>query len=82
MAKRANCRNCKHFIPLYRMSLEQVEEAYCWIHHHRPGERLLGWCEAYNRPVTYIEGTCPRYLPKRKDMGSMKLTSFIQEERE
>ena len=63
-SRRADCRLCERFKPLDVLPPSLVERAYEWVHHNRPGEEPLGWCHAYNRPVTYYEGTCPRFKEK------------------
>jgi|GEM_PF-3687285 len=73
----ANCRNCHHFVPVSKMPESLKQKAREWIKHNRPGQRLLGWCNAYRRPVTYYEGTCGYYKPKRKE-DSQKLDIFLR----
>ncbi len=43
----------------------------------RRGEKLLGFCWAYKRGVTYYEGTCPRYSPKREDPWQKTLLEWL-----
>ena len=74
---RANCRNCKHFIPRYKMTRSQLEEAMIRLKYYMPGAKLLGYCEAHNKPITYYEGSCYRYSPKHKEQGSMRLDAFL-----
>ena len=64
MSKRADCRKCVFFVPAERLDDDTRERALIWIEKWRPGARLLGWCRAYGRPVTYYTGTCYRYRPR------------------
>ena len=74
---RANCRNCKYFIPVSKMSNDLKEECLIWIAKHRPSEELLGYCSKFKRPVTYFEGICSGYKPKRKSEGCIELIKFL-----
>ena len=83
MTRQADCRLCRYFIKVdslewMRLSFEEREKAH--IQAFRRGQRLLGYCTAYNRAVTYYEGTCPRFKPKHEaDSRQLPLTHFIQE---
>jgi len=59
----ADCGLCAYFTPVEDMDSILLAKAERWVARKRPGSRVLGWCEAYQRPVTYLRGTCPRYRP-------------------
>ena len=61
--KWADCRKCQHYRPLDLLPKHLLEQAYSWAMTVR-GTEPLGWCQAYQRAVTYYEGTCPRYREK------------------
>ncbi|MHC1629268.1 MAG: hypothetical protein ACXQTI_10655 [Candidatus Nezhaarchaeales archaeon] len=73
----ADCRLCKRFVPVSKMSEELKEEAWIWIMKHRPGKDLKGWCNYYNRPCTHYTGSCPAFLPKRQTNGNLTLDMFM-----
>ncbi|MEB3759756.1 MAG: hypothetical protein GSR81_02810 [Desulfurococcales archaeon] len=74
----ADCRKCIYFIPIdeltdvYRKELALVLEAK-W------GWKVLGWCKAREKPITYYEGFCRRYKPRPSNVRS--LTEFFQNQR-
>jgi len=82
----ADCRLCKRFISLARLKADPLgrgllEDAEEYIRKYRPNERILGWCSYFNRPVTYYEGNCSAFLPKRKNLEkNMLLTDFLKGE--
>ncbi len=71
----ADCRKCVYFIPVEEMSDYDRENALRWVRRRRPHARLLGWCKAYERPVTYYKGDCPRYV--RREPRFIPLDSFV-----
>ena len=58
------------------MDPDVLEKALCWIHHNRPGAVLLGYCMKYDRPVTYFQGKCRAFKPRK--VRTMKITDFIK----
>ena len=74
--KRADCRKCIYFIPIEKMSDDLIAKAEEWVEKNRPGEEVLGWCKAYRRPVTYFEGSCPRFT--KKVMNQLKLDDYVR----
>ncbi|RLG82588.1 MAG: hypothetical protein DRO39_09435 [Thermoprotei archaeon] len=77
MAREADCRLCRHFIPVFLMSGKLREEALIWIAKNRPNAHLKGWCRKYNRPVTYFTGTCFSFSPKRRPGRCARLDEFM-----
>ena len=77
MAREADCRLCKRFVPEHEMSDDLKEQALIWIAKNRPGKRLLGWCSRFNRPVTHYTGSCYAFLPKRRSEGYRSLDEFM-----
>ncbi len=60
---KADCRNCIYFRFPEELDPELLDWCLNWIEKHRPGERLLGYCCLYKRPVSYIKGYCRGYKP-------------------
>ena len=60
----ADCRRCVYFTPADRLDPDTKARAVRWVSRRRPGSQLLGWCNAYGRPVTYYTGSCYRYTPR------------------
>jgi len=54
-----------YFIHVDDLSEDQLERGWVWIAKYRPGSELLGYCNYYNRPITYYKGRCRAYTPKR-----------------
>ena len=77
MARFADCRKCVHFVPYEQLDDETREQALVWVEKFRPGERLLGWCNAYNRPVTYYVGSCYRFMPKPTPKAK-RITEYLR----
>ena len=73
----ANCASCRHFIPEHRLSKELREWCLKWIEVQRPGAPLYGYCTEYDRPVTYLEGSCLRYTPKFNNEKCLKLDEWM-----
>ena len=61
----ADCRTCKYFIPADRVYPEIKKWCIDWISKYRTGEEFLGFCYKRKRPVTYYEGKCSLYTPKK-----------------
>jgi len=79
----ADCRKCMHFIPIERIhTMEDLEREYMynminkWLEKH-PNRRgdILGWCNAYARPVFYYTGQCYRYT--KRPPKTIPLDKFI-----
>ena len=71
----ADCRNCKRFVPLNRCpeSLRQF-----LMHFARAnGVEVLGWCNYHRKPITYYEGYCHAYLPRRRIEGCSTLDEWV-----
>ncbi len=66
----ADCRRYIYYVVLDAMPRELVEYARRWIGEHWPGKQLLGWCQRYNRPVTYHTGRCYGYTPRPRSILS------------
>jgi len=64
MGRKADCRRCIYFTPVERMPEDLRRRALEWVERRRPGQRLLGWCWHFQRPVTYYEGTCPAFTKR------------------
>jgi len=64
--READCRKCVWFIPREAMDDElwsrAIEE---WGY---SPERIKGWCKAWNKPVTYYQGTCSRFRDVRHSL--------------
>ncbi|MHC1627907.1 MAG: hypothetical protein ACXQTI_03640, partial [Candidatus Nezhaarchaeales archaeon] len=75
---RANCRNCKNFVPVYALTEKHYELIREWLllHRHKRKIKIYGFCLQLNKPVTHLEGECRFYLPKHKEFGSRKITEF------
>ena len=58
-----DCRGCVYF--RFPEELDTGFRDWCrrWIEEYRPGERLLGYCTLYRRPVTYYVGSCGGFKP-------------------
>lgn len=56
-----DCRGCIYFRFPEELNQELLDWCRQWIERHRPGERLLGYCVLYRRPVTYYKGFCSGY---------------------
>ena len=42
---------------------------------YRPGQKPLGYCNRYERPITYYTGRCKGYKPRQVE--NKRLTEFI-----
>ena len=78
-ARLADCRLCVFFRPVDMLSEDTLLKARAWVKKHRPGAELLGWCNAYMRPVTYYIGSCPRYRASWDGVKSRMLSEFFPE---
>jgi len=74
----ADCRECIHFVPASRLPEDTLINLLCWVERNRPGEKLLGYCNAYNRAVTYYTGPCPRFTRPSRAEGCLKLDAFLE----
>jgi len=75
----ADCRLCKHFIPLRKIhtTLREALEKEM----KEKGIRVLGWCTHYNKEITYYTGECHGFTPKRRGLEkNMLLTDFFKGE--
>ena len=59
-----DCRKCRYFIPADKLPSEARRWCEEWVEKYRYGDKLLGYCKARKRPVTYFEGKC-RHFRKR-----------------
>jgi len=67
-----DCRKCMFFISMEKindMDEQERRSMYSlinsWLSKH-PNRRgnILGWCNAYYRPVFYYTGTCKKYAKR------------------
>ena len=77
MARLADCRRCICFRLLGELQPELAEEARRWVEANRPGERPLGDCERFRRPVTYYVGRCSGYQPRQLNIKNRTLDEFL-----
>jgi len=71
----ADCRLCRYFVRIDSMEYERLPmelRLKALMTARRRGEKLLGICLAYERGVTYYEGSCKRFKPKREEDRSQK----------
>ncbi|MCE4625843.1 MAG: hypothetical protein F7C35_08305 [Desulfurococcales archaeon] len=58
----ADCRRCIYFIPIDE--LDDYRKELALIHEAKWGRKVLGWCKAREKPITYYEGYCRFYRPR------------------
>ena len=73
---KADCRKCKFFKPVEKLSFASRVVLERWVERNRPGEPLLGFCRKFRRPVTYYEGECSGYSPK--ELKQLKLDDYVR----
>lgn len=61
---KVDCRACKHFMPLWKLPKELVLEVEREA--RRYNIRPLGYCLKFRKAVTYFEGYCGGFTPKRE----------------
>ncbi len=76
----ADCRKCVFFVGRGGMDAEQLEE--CEILAARRGERCLGWCRRFERPVTHYVGRCWGFRNKKLASPSTTLVDFYPQLRD
>ena len=72
----ADCRKCIFFRHWSLLSFTERRLAEEWVEKYRKGEKPLGYCNHYRRPVTYYTGRCPGYKP-RQEYQPRSILEFI-----
>ncbi len=65
MKKLAYCLECVFFRHWGELSQVEKEKVVDWVDRYRPGQEPKGFCQYYNRPVTYLIGSCRGFTPRR-----------------
>ena len=72
----ADCRKCRYFIAFELLSEEYQERAYQQAE-KRGVYRPLGWCEYYDRVVTYYRGRCRGFSPIYTPPARYPITRYL-----
>ena len=64
MPRLVDCRRCVFFKSWSELSYIEKRQAEEWVDKYRPGENPQGYCLQYNRPVTYLVGSCRGFRRK------------------
>jgi len=73
----ADCRLCRHFVPLQYCSNKELEEVVSLA--NARGDKPLGYCRKYRRGVTYYIGKCPGFTGwEEKTYYTVPITKFIE----
>lgn len=58
----ADCRKCKYFMPVREFNDSMIEEAL--ILNARDRVKVLGYCQLWEKYITYYRGKCRGFTPR------------------